>query len=364
MDYAAKMDVQAFACAPITYNNEILGSIILENPGLNRKISQNDLDLLIGIAAHIAGSIFNARTFMELHQKERALARSHAELEKRVKERTEEISDRNKELKKENIKRRQVEKELKRSKEESDIANRTKTTFLANMSHELRTPLNHIIGFTELILDKHFGELNDTQTEYLSDVYQSSHHLLSLINDILDLSKVESGKQELKLADVNLKLLLENSLAMVKEKAFKHSIHLSMDIADLPDSVNADERMLKQIIYNLLSNAVKFTPDKGKIFITGRKCKLNGSNGSAGIGRDIRAIRISVADTGIGLRKEDLEFIFNPFDQVENSSSRRFQGTGLGLSLSKTLIELHGGKIWAESDGLDKGATLSFIIPA
>ena len=253
--------------------------------------------------------------------------------------------------------------ELVLAKEAAVFANTAKSEFLANMSHELRTPLNHIIGFTELVLDKQFGDLNEIQSEYLTDVHTSSQHLLSLINDTLDLAKVEAGKQELHPTDVDLKTLLENSLVMVKEKALKHSLQISLDTVDIPEKVNADERMLKQIIYNLLSNAVKFTPENGKISLIARSCKFNGGTDSNNLSHQKRGVKISVSDTGIGLKPENIEFIFNPFDQVENSLSRRFQGTGLGLSLTKNLVELHGGKIWAESEGEGKGTTFSFLIP-
>jgi signal transduction histidine kinase len=146
----------------------------------------------------------------------------------------------------------------------ADKANNAKSEFLANMSHELRTPLNHIIGFTEIVLEKNFGELNEMQDEYLNDVHHSSRHLLSLINDILDLSKVEAGKIELEPSNCNLKMVLENSLVMIKEKAMKHRIRLTMDMDGVPETIKADERKLKQIIYNILSNAVKFTPDGGE----------------------------------------------------------------------------------------------------
>jgi len=267
-------------------------------------------------------------------------------------------------------------------KKAAEEANRSKSEFLANMSHELRTPLNHIIGFTELVLDKHFGELNEQQDEYLTDVHQSSKHLLSLINDILDLSKVEAGKLDLELADVELMQILNNSLIMVKEKAMKHGISLKTHTDSIPEAVKADERKLKQIIYNLLSNAVKFTNEGGEIGIDARKvnCLVRPGlrwddseyiqileEGVESIDCDnktlIECVKISVSDTGIGLNLEDQDRVFRPFEQADGSASRRYQGTGLGLSLTKRLVQLHGGKIWVKSEGEGKGSTFSFVIP-
>ena len=252
---------------------------------------------------------------------------------------------------------------LAEAKKDAEKANTAKSEFLANMSHELRTPLNHIIGFNELVLSKSFGDLNQTQEEYLNDVHHSSKHLLSLINDILDISKIEAGKLEIKLGDVNLKILLENSLIMIKEKAMKHNIKLKLDTDGIPEIITADKRMLKQIMYNLLSNAVKFTPNSGQISIAASICEYDGKGKSGDSNQTCSAAKIAVSDTGLGIKSEDIERIFNSFEQVEYSASRRFQGTGLGLALTKNLVELNGGKIWAESDGINKGSTFSFTIP-
>ncbi|MFH1125276.1 MAG: ATP-binding protein, partial [Pseudomonadota bacterium] len=256
-------------------------------------------------------------------------------------------------------------KDLDQAKVRAEAANRAKSEFLANMSHELRTPLNHIIGFTELVADWRIGDLNETQAEYLRDVLESSRHLLSLINDILDLSKVEAGKLELDLKDVSPNVLLEGSLTMIKEKALKHGIRLTVETDGLPETIKADERKFKQILYNLLSNAVKFTPDRGEIHVTADLVSDSGIGKSElekeGKGRS--AILISVRDTGIGIKKEDLDRIFQPFEQVDSSASRRFQGTGLGLSLTRSLVELHGGRIWAESEGEGMGSRFLFVIP-
>lgn len=264
-------------------------------------------------------------------------------------------------------------------REAAEEANRSKSEFLANMSHELRTPLNHIIGFTELVVDKSFGELNELQEEYLNDVLTSSRHLLSLINDVLDLSKVEAGKLELQLSEVDLKAVLERSLSMIKEKALKHRLQLTQKIDDIPPIVLADERKLKQILYNLLSNASKFTPDGGKIMLSAKITKIPFQNHSLKnelmkkaqdkkimnnlIKFSDQYLEISISDTGIGITSSDKERIFAPFIQVDSSASRKYQGTGLGLSLTKKLVELHGGKIIVQSEGINKGSVFCFIIP-
>ena len=254
--------------------------------------------------------------------------------------------------------------ELKSAREKADIANRTKSEFLASMSHELRTPLNHIIGFTELIATGIAGEVNDQQKEYLNDVLQSSHHLLSLVNDILDLAKVESGKLKLELSDIDIRSLLENSMVMIKEKALKHGIELSVIVNGVPDTIRADERKLKQIMYNLLSNAVKFTPAGGKISVAAQACHAESEALFPLGGAPDGYIQISVSDNGIGLKADDLDRIFQPFEQAATPGQTQIQGTGLGLSLTRQLVELHGGKIWAQSEGVRKGAAFYLTLPA
>jgi CheY-like chemotaxis protein/nitrogen-specific signal transduction histidine kinase len=244
--------------------------------------------------------------------------------------------------------RKRAEAALQQAKEAAEAATRHKSEFLANMSHELRTPLNAIIGFSEVLLEKMFGELNEKQEEYLQDILSSGQHLLSLINDILDLSKVEAGKMELEPAVFNLRELLEGSLVMVKERALAHGLTLSLDIAEDINTFIGDERKVKQILFNLLSNAVKFTPNKGKVNVTATK-----TNG---------VVQVVVQDTGIGIAAEDQRQIFEAFQQVGKGMVGKSEGTGLGLALTKKFIELHGGQIWVEST-LGQGSAFTFTLP-
>ncbi len=233
----------------------------------------------------------------------------------------------------------------------AERANAAKSEFLSRMSHELRTPLNAINGFSEVLLEKYFGDLNPKQEEYLRDILESGNHLLSLINDILDISKIDAGKEVLDLSSVNINNLLDNSTMMIKEKAMKHHIELNVQVAKnlINFQILVDQRKIKQVMYNLLSNASKFTPDGGKIKI--EAVKLN--NG----------ICISVSDTGIGIEKEEQMKVFNEFYQVENSQDIKIQGSGLGLSLVKRHVEMHGGKVWVESEGYGKGSKFIFTLP-
>jgi PAS domain S-box-containing protein len=244
----------------------------------------------------------------------------------------------------------------------AEAANAAKSRFLSHMSHELRTPLNHIMGFTELILDKSFGGLNEIQEEYLTDVYSSSDHLLSLVNEILDISKIEAGKFELKPSEFNLRELLEKSLSIIADKVRQRRITLTANIAPIPETIVADELRVKQIIYNLLSNAVKFTEDGGSITLSA--CVKSGPTAIPG-GRETmcQEVEISVSDTGIGIHPEDVARIFEPFHQRDNQLNSKYPGTGLGLGLSKHFVEMSGGRIWVESAGPGMGATFRFVLP-
>jgi GAF domain-containing protein len=229
-----------------------------------------------------------------------------------------------------------------------EIANKHKSDFLANMSHELRTPLNAIIGFSEVLLDKMFGELNEKQLDYLKDIHESGRHLLSLINDILDLSKIEAGRMDLEVSSFHLPTAISNAMTLIRERAQRHGIQLGLNVDPRLAEFSADERKFKQILLNLLSNAVKFTPDGGRVDVS---AKL-----------DTTKVEIAVKDTGIGIATEDQEKVFAEFVQVGRDYTRKAEGTGLGLALTKRFVELHGGEIsLASAPG--KGSTFKITLP-
>jgi signal transduction histidine kinase len=238
--------------------------------------------------------------------------------------------------------------EIQEKSKQLETANKHKSDFLANMSHELRTPLNAIIGFSEVLSDRMFGELNDKQADYLKDIHESGKHLLSLINDILDLSKIEAGRMDLELTQFDLPNALQNALTLVRERAMRHGIALGLDVDKRVGEVKADERKVKQIMLNLLSNAVKFTPDGGKVDVRARM--------------DTDKVEVSVTDTGIGIAKEDQEMVFEEFRQAGRDYTKKAEGTGLGLALTKRFVELHGGSISLQSEP-GKGSTFSFTLP-
>jgi len=239
-------------------------------------------------------------------------------------------------------------REIQEKSSQLEIANRHKSEFLANMSHELRTPLNAIIGFSEVLGEKYFGELNAKQLEYAKDIHSSGKHLLSLINDILDLSKIEAGRMELDLAEFDMPAALQNAMTLVRERAQRHGIALELKTDPALGAFRADERKFKQIMLNLLSNAVKFTPEGGKVGVT---AALNG-----------KAVEIAVADSGVGIAAADQQAIFEEFKQVGSDYTKKAEGTGLGLALTKRFVELHGGSIRVAS-APGQGATFTFTLP-
>jgi len=239
-------------------------------------------------------------------------------------------------------------REIQDKSAQLEVANKHKSEFLANMSHELRTPLNAIIGFSEVLIERLFGELNAKQEDYLRDIHSSGAHLLTLINDILDLSKIEAGRMELEPSTFDIASAVANAITLVRERALRHSILLGQQVDGTLTQITADERKFKQILLNLLSNAVKFTPDGGRVDVLARRENSNAV--------------ISVHDTGIGIAPEDQGTVFEEFRQVGHDYTKKQEGTGLGLALTKKFVELHGGTIWLESEP-GKGSTFTFSIP-
>ena len=236
--------------------------------------------------------------------------------------------------------------ELQRLYQELETASRHKSDFLATMSHELRTPLNAIIGFSEVLHEQMFGELNERQLAYVEDVLEAGKHLLSLINDVLDLAKIEAGGMELELSEVAIPEVLRSAVSMHSERASRGGVELSLTTEPEEITISADGRRVRQVVFNLLSNAVKFTPAEGRVDVSARL--------------DDGRVEIAVADTGPGIAPEELETIFEEFKQA--TDGKRAEGTGLGLPLSQKLVELHGGRLWVESE-VDRGSTFRFTLP-
>ena len=296
-----RIGTRSFAAAPMLWEGRGVGAILVARDTVS-PFSDKEIDLLKTFADQAVIAIQNARQFDEIQDKSRQL----------------------------------------------EAANRHKSDFLANMSHELRTPLNAIIGFSEVLGEKMFGELNDKQLEYLRDIHSSGHHLLALINDILDLSKIEAGRMELDLASFDLHGLLEGATMLVRERAGRHGLTLGLEVADELHDWVADERKVKQVVINLLSNAVKFTPAGGRVTLRARA--LDGG------------VEIAVIDTGVGIAPDQQELVFEEFRQAAGDYLRKSEGTGLGLALAKRFVELHGGAIRVESV-LGVGSTFAFTLP-
>ncbi len=335
--YIMEKKPKSVLCVPILHQGSVIGMLYLENNLSSHAFTPHRLETLRMLSSQAAISIENARLYERMEQL--------------VGERTSELEKTNKDLSHEIEVRQSAQEELYRAKIQAESASRAKSEFLAHMSHELRTPLNAIIGFSQLLNEQWGGKLTEKQLQYVREISIGGHHLLELINNILDLAKVESGKMELDLKPVNIGQLLKHCTIMIKEKVLRK--HLGL-IIRIPESLRdvkivADEVKLKQIVVNLLSNAAKFTPDGGRIEL------------EASI--QPNALGISVADTGIGILQENQERIFEPFVQLNAPIEFRQKGTGLGLALTKELVELHGGTIRVQSAGLNLGSTFVFNIP-
>lgn len=303
-----------------------------------------DISLSIAVlmddSGNMSGTVGISKDITEKKRYEEDLRLLNEKLEDKVIERTGELEAANRELEK---------------------SNKLKSQFIANMSHELRTPLNSIIGFSETLLELPVGNLNEKQERYIHRIYSSGKHLLHLINNLLDLAKIEAGRFSLVYEEFRLSSVIEDAVSVVEPLAKKKELSVSYKVDEAIGTVTADKVKFKQILYNLLSNAVKFTPERGAIsldagLLTGQECEAYGINSSQ------KLMRISVKDTGIGISPEDMDKIFDEFEQADSSFTRRHEGTGIGLSLTKKLVEMHGGLIWAES-AAGEGSTFSFIIP-
>jgi len=299
-DLLLRAGYRALLAVPLVREDHLIGGLTVfrKTPG---EFAPEVVELLKTFATQSALAIQNARLFLEIEDKSRQL----------------------------------------------EVASQHKSEFLANMSHELRTPLNAIIGFSEVLTERMFGELNEKQAEYLKDIYASGTHLLSLINDILDLSKIEAGRMELELTDFDLPQAIDNALILVRERAGRRGIALEHSVAERLGEIRGDERKIKQVLLNLLSNALKFTPESGRVEVRARVV-----DGMA---------EISVTDTGVGIAPEDQEAVFEEFRQVGTSAAKQ-EGTGLGLALCRKFVELHGGKIGVTSQ-VGVGSTFTFTLP-
>ena len=295
-----RLGYRSLLAVPLLREDHLLGGLVVNRKSAGEFTTQV-IDLLKTFATQSALAIQNARLFREIEEKSREL----------------------------------------------ETASRHKSEFLANMSHELRTPLNAIIGFSEVLSERMFGDINEKQAEYLRDILESGQHLLSLINDILDLSKIEAGRMELEPADFDLPSAIDNTLSLVRERAHRRGITLDRTLDERLGMIHADERKVKQVLLNLLSNALKFTPEGGRIHV-----RADAHQGDA---------EISVTDTGIGISPEDQAAVFEEFRQV-GAAAKKVEGTGLGLAISRKFIELHGGSIRVESQS-GKGSTFTFTLP-
>jgi PAS domain S-box-containing protein len=353
LDQVADLRSRIFAVVPLVVEGRAIGVVGAHRKQERRAFEPATIELLQLFASHAAPAIEQARLYEEVR-------RSAVRLEAIVEERTRELQATN--------------AKLREATHLAEQASRRKSAFLADMSHEIRTPLNAVIGFSELLQGQNVGPLNDKQTRYVSHILKSGKHLHQLIGDILDLSKVEAGKVLLQPQPLAVAGTLEDVLVIVRGLANKKSQVVEADVeSDLP-LLTADPVRFKQVCFNLLSNAVKYTPERGRIRLVARRA--NGSSGpmvdsspsprdpdgSPGESAD-NFLEIRVSDTGVGIKAEELPRLFQEFVRLEDTTTKSEEGSGLGLALAKKLVDLHGGRIWAESEGEGRGSTFTFVLP-
>ncbi len=357
IDYHTGFMTKSILCVPLKTREKVIGVIEVLNEPTPRPFSQDDLNLLSAIAAHAATAIENVRLYTEV--------KSYAEeLERKVDARTREVEAAN--------------TSLETALAEAEEASHHKSTFLANVSHELRTPLNTIIGFSEILRDEHFGPLNEKQSRHVQNIHRAGHQVLKITSDLLDLSKVEAGRVELHRQTVTIDSLVTDAVAMMKDQAAKKDLTIAFHAAGALPSVNVDPYRVTQVLSNLLSNAVKFTPPGGTITVSARvqsptskvrshSEKTGQSFQTSDVGHRTsdagEMVEIRVQDTGIGIRPEDRTKLFQPFVRLEAALKSQYEGTGLGLVIARHLVEMHGGRIWVESEGEGKGSTFIFTLP-
>lgn len=312
--------LDSFLSLPIIAKNEAIGFILVGNASPFSRITEGDVELLSILANQLGVAIENSKLYAELWQ-------SHQELERRVNQRTQELARLNEELK--NL-------------------NKKKSDFVSAVSHELRTPLTSIKGYASILIAGKLGELNPSQKERLEKIDKHSNSLTHLINNLLDISRIESGRIQMEIKEIILKDLLDSIIDIITPQLKEKSLQIRLNISPKITKIFADQSQIERVLLNLLSNAMKFTPEKGRITIS--------------IEERGDFIQFNVADTGLGLSKEDIELIFEEFYRVDNEVNQKVKGTGLGLSLVKRIIEAHNGSIWVKSE-LGKGSTFSFTVP-